>query len=79
MKLKYLLAGASLVVGVLQVGCGGASHSEMGSSTPAPLSVQQVLQVAQDPSETSDPKPVVDGALALADVDDETSDPVSVG
>jgi hypothetical protein len=43
------------------------------------LDTQQVLAVAQAPSETTDPKPVGTGAWMVADAEDQTSDPVPVG
>jgi hypothetical protein len=43
------------------------------------LDTEQVLAVAEVPSETADPKPVGTGAWMVADAEDETSDPVPVG
>jgi hypothetical protein len=79
---------------LLLCGCGGGSGASMGAggSTSASTSVpavqpmqaqavdtQQLLAMAQVTSETADPKAVGQGALMVADADDQTSDPIPVG
>jgi hypothetical protein len=72
--------------------CGGSgvamqsSPASASSTTTAPvtaqtdmLDTQQVLAVAEVPSETTDPKSVGAGAWMVADAEDQTSDPVPVG
>jgi hypothetical protein len=93
-KTKTLIMGAALGAGVLELAACGGSGVAMQSSpasaasttTPAPvaaqtdmLDTQQVLAVAEVPSETTDPKPVGTGAWMVADAEDQTSDPVPVG
>ena len=83
MNTKTLIAALALTGGVLLAGCG---HNHSGSTPtpvvvqpPQPLSTAQVLAIAQQTSETDDPKPVAGGALTLADANDETADPIPVG
>jgi hypothetical protein len=79
---------------LLLCGCGGGSGGSMGtagstSSTTSMLVVQpvqaqgvdtqQLLAMAQVTSETADPKAVGTGALMVADIGDQTSDPIPVG
>jgi hypothetical protein len=42
------------------------------------LDTAQVLSMAQLPSENTDPLPVDNAALVVADADDQTSDPIPV-
>jgi len=95
LKTKTLIMGAALGAGVLELAaCGGSGVAMQGSPTSAAstttttapvtsqtemLDTQQVLAVAQAPSETTDPKPVGTGAWMVADAEDQTSDPVPVG
>jgi septal ring-binding cell division protein DamX len=77
MNLKLMIGlAASLVLS----GCGGSGSYQTAAMSPQPqvLDTQAVLAIARVPSETSDPMPVSDGALMLADANDEASDPVSV-
>ncbi len=83
MNAKILIGTLLLTGGVLLAGCG---HDHSNSTTPpvvvqppAPLSTAQVLAIAQVTSETDDSKPVAGGALTLADVNNETADPIPVG
>ena len=81
MKIK-LLGGtlALLTASLLLPGCGGDSTQPMTvkMQQPQALDTMQVLAIARSPSETSDPLQVADGALMLADANDDTSDPVPV-
>lgn len=93
LKTKTLIMGAALGAGVLELAaCGGSGVAMQGSPTSAAstttapvtsqtemLDTQQVLAVAQAPSETTDPKSVGAGAWMVADAEDETSDPLPVG
>jgi hypothetical protein len=79
---------------LLLFGCGGGSGGPMTSSgsmssgTSMPVlqqsqaqavDTQQLLAMAQVTSETTDPKPVGNGALLVTDADDQTSEPIPVG
>jgi hypothetical protein len=73
---------------LLLFGCGGGSSGSMSSGTSMPVAqqpqaqavdTQQLLAMAQVTSETTDPKPVGNGALLVADADDQTSEPIPVG
>jgi hypothetical protein len=81
MKIKLLGGTVALLTGsLLSPGCGGDSTQSMTMQTQQPqaLDTMQVLAIARSPSETTDPLPVADGALMLADANDDTSDPVPV-
>jgi hypothetical protein len=85
--LTRTLIGTSAVgtAALLLSGCGGGSSGSGGSMPVAqqqqaqPVDTQQLLAMAQVTSETTDPKPVGNGALMVADADDQTSDPIPVG
>jgi hypothetical protein len=72
---------------LLLSGCGGGAGGSSGSmpvmGQPQPqtqqVDTEQLLAMAQVASETTDPKPVGNGALMVADADDQTSDPIPVG
>jgi hypothetical protein len=77
-----LQAGAILGATLLAAGCGSdVGAPAMSGSTPLSqtLDAAQVLSVADVPTESADPTAVDDGALQVADADDETSDPMPVG
>jgi len=84
---KPLIGGAALgTAALLLTGCGGGSGASMPAAMPpvAPSQAQQIdtlqlLAIAKDPSETSDPRAVGNKVLVVADADDETSDPLLVG
>jgi hypothetical protein len=81
---KTLIGAAALCAGaLLQSGCGDSASNSSGSmSQPQgrqPLDTQQLLAMAQVTSETADPQAVGAGALMVADLNDETSDPLPVG
>jgi hypothetical protein len=83
MNSKPLFGALALLTGsVLLPGCGGES-SQSAAAMPQPqtqvLDTMQVLAIARVRSETSDPVPVVDGALRVADANDDSSDPLPVG
>ena len=79
MKVKILFGAVALAGGVLLAGCNDSSSPPAAvMAQPQGLSTAQVLAIAQAPSETDDPKPVVNGALLLADDNDESSDPIPV-
>jgi hypothetical protein len=82
MNLKLLIGALSgLAASLVLSGCGGSGSSQTAAMSPPPqqvLDTQAVLAIARVPSEASDPLPVGDGALMLADANDETSDPVPV-
>ena len=73
---------------LLLFGCGGGSGGSMSSGSSMPVlqqsqaqavDTQQLLAMAQVTSETTDPKPVGNGALLVADAQDQTSEPIPVG
>ncbi len=87
--LTRTLIGATTLwtAALLLPGCDGgprgsnSSMPVMGQPQPQTQQVdtQQLLAMAQVTSETTDPKPVGNGALMVADADDQTSEPVPVG
>jgi hypothetical protein len=85
MLTKTLIGAAALCTGaLLQSGCAGESANPSGSmpqhqGQPQALDTAQLLAMAQAPSETADPETVGAGALTVADLNDETSDPLPVG
>jgi len=82
---KTLISAAALCAGaLLQSGCGEGSANPVGSmlqqqGQQETLDTQQLLAMAQVTSETTDPKSVGAGALTVADLNDQTSDPLPVG
>jgi hypothetical protein len=93
MKTKVLLAVSSALIGVAVTSCGGgsgggygengnvATGSSSGSTTsaePQTLTTQQVLALAQQPSETAEPFAVNGGQTAITPADDETSKPGAI-
>jgi hypothetical protein len=85
MKTKTIVMSAALCAGTLELtACGGGSATSSAPPvTAAPqtemLDTEQVLALAEAPSETNDPKPVGTGAWMVADAEDATSDPMPVG
>jgi hypothetical protein len=79
MNAKILLGGMALAGSTLLFGCNGASnHPATMAPTSQTLSTQQVLDMAKTTSETSDPVPVITGALVVTPADDQSSDPIAV-
>jgi len=82
MNLKLLIGALpGLAASLILSGCGGSGADQTAAMSPPPaqaLDTQAVLAIARVPSETSDPLPVGDHALMLADANDETSDPIPV-
>jgi hypothetical protein len=81
MKNPRLIVGGSSVL-LLVASCGG--HDHVTQSLPPPsgpvtqsLSTADVLAQARQPTETTEPYVVDDGALTLTDTSDET-EPASV-
>lgn len=81
MKNPRLIVGSSSVL-LLVASCGG--HDHMAQNPPPPpgpttqsLSTAEVLAQARQPTETTEPYVVDDGALTLTDTSDGT-EPVSV-
>ena len=69
-----------LVIGVALTGCNDSSSSMSAMPRPVPqvVTTAQLLALAQQPSDHSDPLKVNGGVLTIADASDETSDPVQV-
>ena len=81
MKRKLIGSTLGLLTGAaLLSGCGSDSTpaASVMPAQPQTLDTAQVLAMAHEPSETADPLPVVDGAVTIADANDETSDPAPV-
>ena len=78
MNTKILLGGLALTASALLFGCSGEGSHPAMAPTSQSLDTQQVLDMAQIASETSDPVPVVTGALVVTPADDQTSDPIAI-
>jgi hypothetical protein len=82
MKTKQLVLGAVSVAAGMLTAC---HDDHQGASSPPPppphqsqsLDTAQVLALAQQPSETSNPMPVNGGAVVINDTS-ETSAPITV-
>ena len=77
-----ILAVAGCAAVMLLPGCGGG-HSGGTAAMPPPVQSQvldtgQLLVIALKPTETADPLTVGPAGTTLADMSDETSDPVAV-
>jgi hypothetical protein len=83
MKSRYALMAAAALAATALIGCSGgySAGNTYTPSMPPPvaqsLDTPQVLAQAQQPSETSSPYQVADGALTLTDTS-EDSEPISV-
>jgi hypothetical protein len=84
MKLWNAIMGASVIAAASLAACGGRDSSVTTTLAPPPMGAMgqsldtvQVLAQARQSSETSEPFPVVGGALTLTDTAD-TSEPVSI-
>jgi hypothetical protein len=90
MKAKILLAVGGALIGAGLSSCGGSGSNgcygdngnvAVGNPSavePQTLTVQQVLALAEQRSESSEPFAVDNGATAITPADDETSDPESI-
>jgi len=79
MNAKTLLGSLALTASALLFGCNGdSSHPTTMAPTSQSLDTQQVLDMAKTTSETSDPVPVITGALVVTPADDQTSDPITM-
>jgi hypothetical protein len=83
-KHRMAILGVVAVAAGSISGCGGGDGGQAAAVAPPPASVtsqsldtMQVLAQARQPSETSSPYPVNDGALVLTDTSD-TAQPVSI-
>jgi hypothetical protein len=82
MKLKIAMTAAMAAAVAALSGCGGSDESAAmapPATTPAGrgLVTSQVLAQARQPSETSEPYAVNDGAVSLLD-SRETTDPINI-
>ncbi len=79
MNAKPFLGGMALACSAVLFGCNGdSSHPATMAPTSQTLSTQQVLDMVKTTSETSDPVPVITGALVVTPADDQSSDPITV-
>ncbi len=83
MSYKAILAVAGLAgLAALLPACGGSDAAKPTALAPTQIKMETsvgILAMAKDASETSDPLIVGTDAIAPADLDDETSDPIPVG
>lgn len=84
MKHRMAILGVVAVAAGSMSGCGGGDSGQAAAVTPPPptvtsqsLDTMQVLAQARQPSETTSPYPVNDGAVVLTDAS-ETTEPVSI-
>jgi PBP1b-binding outer membrane lipoprotein LpoB len=78
---RLIGSGTILAAALWLAGCGdeAAGPAAASATSSQTLDTAQVLNLAQAPSETTDPLPVDAGALVVADANDETADPIPVG
>jgi hypothetical protein len=90
-RIALMMIGTAVMSGALLAGCGGSNHTPVSTSggppppppPPTPptkdLDTAAVLAIVQtQTSETTDPFEVDSAAIAVTQVGDETSSPISV-
>jgi len=86
MKPNSILGGVTALLAGALAGCGGSGGSSVATTQAAmppaqshsqSLDTEQVLAQARNTSESTDPYPVNDGALALTGTSD-SSEPIAV-
>lgn len=84
MNTKVLLVVGGALIGTAVSSCGGGDgygdngNVNISNGGPQTLTVQQVLSIAQQPSETAEPFAVDNGQTTIVPADDETSDPETI-
>jgi hypothetical protein len=81
MTYRIVISGVAAIAAATISACGGGGDGSAAAppppSTAQSLDTTQVLTQAREPSETSVPYPLNDGALVLTDTSDST-DPINI-